>query len=210
MIEGRLLNFRFAGSAPSTYSLRTNCPMPAEIKTSNAPVLNGGKPIHTARLIFMAGLLGVAVGVLFILVQPLFGMDTLTSRHAALYQQLGGWSATPAVLIAWFAHLTVSVLYGLMSGIVVMTVSRLKLVAMLTLAFAWVTTVIAPPANAIIVQLVAYGHIDGNKLPGLNFNLDEKFVLHLAFFAAISGVLYLYRSNFAQLSPSHELTASQA
>jgi hypothetical protein len=148
-----------------------------------------GKQMDPTRLLFVAGLLGLVECILFILVQPFFGMDTLASRHAATYQQLGGWSATPALLMAWFAHLAVSVVCGL----VVMAVSRVPMVALWTLAFTWITTVIAPPANALIVQLVSFQQLDAGKLPGLNFNFDEKLALHLVVFAAIIGPLYVYR-----------------
>jgi hypothetical protein len=167
--------------------------MTPDIGTANltAPDGNGAQ----ASLLFMAGLLGTLVGVLFILVQPWFGMDTLTSRHAALYQQLGGWSAAPALFMAWFAHLLVSVLYGLLSGMVVIKMVRAAFVALFTLAFSWITTVIAPPANAIIVQLVSFQQIQAGNLPGLNFKLDEKFFLHLLFFATITSVLYVYKKK---------------
>nr|WP_067286388.1 hypothetical protein [Marinobacterium profundum] len=150
----------------------------------------------------MSALLGALVGVLFIFVQPWFGMDTLTSRHAALYQQLGGWSAVPALVIAWLAHSAVSVFYGVLSGILILKTQRLPLVAFFTLAFSWVTTVIAPPANALIVQLVSFQRIDVGKLPGLNFDLDVKFVLHLVFFAAIVLGLFAYqrKSGTAEVS----------
>ncbi len=169
--------------------------MTRNIPTNHPTALIGGQNIHPTRLLTVSSLLGLVVGVLFILVQPWFSMDTLTSRHAAAYQQLGGWSALPAMLIAWVAHLAVSVFYGLMSGIVVITVLRLPLVALLTLAFSWATTVIAPPANAIIVQLISFQGVDSSQLPALNFNLDEKFVLHLAFFAAITAALYVFKSS---------------
>ncbi len=146
--------------------------------------------MRSTRLLLLAGLLGLVVGVLFILVQPLFGMDPLTSRHAAAYQKLGGWSAAPAWAIAWFAHLAVSVAYGLMSGLLVITATRWPWMVLGTLAFGWVTTVIAPPANAIIVQWVSVQRLDLGNLPALNLALDEKFVLHLAFFAVITAILH--------------------
>ncbi|WP_417223051.1 hypothetical protein [Amphritea sp.] len=40
-------------------------------------------------LLVMAAMLGVVAGVVFILIQPMFGMETLTSRHAGSYQTLG-------------------------------------------------------------------------------------------------------------------------
>lgn len=147
------------------------------------------------QILFMACLFGAVMGVVFIVVQPWFGMDTLTSRHAAAYQQLGGWSSVTAVIIAWTAHMAVSVFYGFLSGLVMLSTARLELVALATLVFSWLTTLIAPPANAIIVQMVSFQHLKVSELPGLNVSLDVKFVLHLVFFAAISVALYVYKKR---------------
>ncbi len=166
-----------------------------DIHTSATASRSNGLYTSHVPLLFMACVLGAIVGVLFIIVQPLFGMDTLTSRHAAAYQQMGSWSAMPALIIAWAAHLAVSVFYGLISGIVIMNYRQMSLVALFTLAFSWITTLIAPPANALIVQWVSFQQIRPEALPGLNFHLDAKFVLHLGFFAVISAVLYVYRNR---------------
>lgn len=144
------------------------------------------------RLLVMAAMLGVVSGVVFILIQPMFGMETLTSRHASSYQTLGGWGPV-AIIIAWTAHLAVSVFYGLLCGVLLLSTMRLTRITLFTLIFSWMTTVIAPPANAMIVQLVSFQHLQLEKLPGLNVSLDVKFWLHLLFFAAISAVLYAYR-----------------
>lgn len=135
------------------------------------------------------------MGVVFIVIQPLFGMDTLTSRHAAAYQKLGSWSSISAISIAWAAHLAVSVFYGLLSALVISTTSRLGIAALFTLAFSWLTTIIAPPANAAIVQLVCFQQLQVHKLPVLNFSFDEKFVLHLVFFSAITAALITYKNK---------------
>lgn len=158
------------------------------------------KPQKTNRLklLFIACLLGAVMGVVFIVIQPWFGMDTLTSRHAAAYQKLGNWSSIAAITIAWSAHMTVSVFYGLLCGLVLLKTSRLGIIALFILAFTWLTTIIAPPANAIIVQLVSFQHIQINKLPSLNFSFDVKFVLHLLFFAAISAALFIYKKRFSR------------
>ncbi|WP_423928248.1 hypothetical protein [Dokdonella sp.] len=137
------------------------------------------------------------MGVLFIIIQPVFGMETLTSRHAQMYQQLGHWSSGAAVAIAWIAHMSVSVIYGFLSGIVVLRSTRLPIVALFTLVFSWLTTLLAPPANAIIVQLVSFQEINAGGLPGMNFSLDAKFMLHLMFFAAIGAALHAYRKHLS-------------
>ena len=140
--------------------------------------------------------MGLAVGVLFIGVQPWFGMDTLTSRHAAAYQQLGGWSPWPALIMARIAHLAVSLVYGLMGGAVVMAALGWPWVAGWTLVLSWVTTVIAPPANAIIVQLVSFQRLHLGQLPALNFSLDEKLVLHLVVFLTIVAAMVVFKVVF--------------
>lgn len=161
-------------------------------KTFKAVSNKPQKFVHS-RFLTIALILGAVMGILFIVFQPLFGMDTLTSRHAAAYQQLGNWSAIPAIIIAWIAHMGVSLFYGLLSGLVFLKTSKLGVVALYTLFFSWLTTVIAPPANALIIQLVALQQINLDKLPGLNFSFDVKFALHLIFFAVISVGLYVYK-----------------
>ncbi|MDO6563120.1 hypothetical protein Q4488_06935 [Amphritea sp. 1_MG-2023] len=160
-------------------------------QTSN-PLLSLLPRDFRSQLLAMAVMLGVVAGVIFILIQPLFGMDTLTSRHAQSYQALGDWGQVTAIMMAWTAHLAVSVLYGLMCAVLVLSTSRLTMITLVTLLFSWITTIIAPPANAMIVQLVSLQQLQLDKLPGFNLSLDVKFILHLFFFAAISAVLYGY------------------
>ncbi|MGQ7843933.1 hypothetical protein ACUNV4_05620 [Granulosicoccus sp. 3-233] len=169
--------------------------MTTDSAPDSCPSLNSGMDVSSRQLLLISCLLGAVVGVLFIIVQPLFGMDTLTSRHAAAYQQLGDWSVLPAVIIAWVAHLAVSVFYGLISGIVMIRYRPSSVIVLFTVIFSWVTTLIAPPANALIVQLVSFQEIRPQALPGLNFLLDAKFLLHLLFFAAISSALFVYRQR---------------
>ena len=169
--------------------------MNATISTTNFPVSDGVNTTSPVRLLLLASLLGAIMGVVFIIVQPMFGMDTLTSRHAAAYQQLGNWTAAPAIFIAWVAHMAVSIFYGLLSGLVILKFPTLKMISLFALAFTWITTLIAPPANAAIVQLVSFQQLQIEKLPALNFSFDVKFVLHLLFFAVISAVLYVYNNK---------------
>ncbi|MFA7553337.1 MAG: hypothetical protein WCY88_03725 [Spongiibacteraceae bacterium] len=171
--------------------------MATKNRTTETTILNKPENTLQAKMLFIACLFGAVMGVVFILIQPLFGMDTLTARHAASYQQLGNWSSIAATTIAWAVHFVVSIVYGLLSGLVLLNTARLGFIALFTLAFSWLTTVIAPPANAIIVQLVSFQHIQTSQLPSLNFNLDVKFLLHLIFFAAISSALYIYRKTVA-------------
>lgn len=169
--------------------------MTSTINTPNTSLLARLQDHPQAPFFLLSCLLGAVMGVVFIIFQPMFGMDTLTSRHAGAYQKLGGLGATLAIVIAWFAHTVVSVFYGVLSGIVVFKYNKIELIALYTLIFTWVTTIIAPPANAMIVQLVSFQHINFATLPALNFSLDVKFVLHLIFFAVISAALYIYKKN---------------
>lgn len=169
--------------------------MTTDIQTKSPDSPAGVMKSPAVHLLLLSCAVGAAVGVLFIVVQPLFGMDTLTSRHAAAYQNMGSWSATPALILAWLAHLLVSVFYGLISGLVFVKYQRLGVIALFTLAFSWVTTVIAPPANALIMQLVSFQQIRPEGLPALNFSLDAKFVLHLGFFVVIVAALYIYTNT---------------
>jgi hypothetical protein len=179
----------------STGSLRDNSQSSRE--GINPAANTSLKSPENMQHLFMAGLLGVVMGVVFIVIQPFFGMDTLTSRHAASYQKLGNWDSIAAIAIAWAAHMAVSVFYGLLSGIVILKTARLELIVLCTLAFSWLTTVIAPPANAAIVQLVSFQKLHFSQLPALNFSLDVKFVLHLVFFFVISAALHVYRKKRA-------------
>ena len=60
--------------------------MTIAIKTTPPSAVKGPGNMQPIRFLLWAALIGFVVGVLFILVQPSFGMDTLTSRHAAAYQ----------------------------------------------------------------------------------------------------------------------------
>jgi hypothetical protein len=147
------------------------------------------------KLLVIACLLGIVMGVVFIVIQPLFGMETLTSRHAAAYQQIGSLGSVTAISIAWFAHILVSVFYGLLCGLVLIKTSSLQTIILFNLLFTWITTIIAPKANAMIVQVVSLHKVQLGSLPSLNFSLDAKFALHLVFFAVISLGLYFYKKR---------------
>jgi hypothetical protein len=80
----------------------------------------------------------------------------------------------------------------LLCGLVVLRTARLDVVLFATIVLAWLTTIVAPPANVIIVQFVSSRDIQLSQLPDFNFSLDVKFVLHLVFFAVISVALFRY------------------
>jgi hypothetical protein len=45
-------------------------------------------------------LIGIFSSIAFIVIQPLFGMLTLTSRHASAYINLGNYNETTAIVLA--------------------------------------------------------------------------------------------------------------
>lgn len=154
--------------------------------------------MNKSKLIILTLIIGTIAGILFIILQPSFGMSTLTSRHAEHYFQIGHYSATTAVVMAWLIHLVVSLIYALMV-LFVYQLSRHKLfVSLSVLLLGWITTVIAPVANFMVINMVSNGTLAGiNKWPPLNFSLDEKLILHVLFFAFIALMMhFIYPVNY--------------
>ena len=110
--------------------------------------------MNVKKTLLIGTIIGFIVGVLFIYVQPLFGMSPLTDRHAAAYVKLGNLSPSIAIFIAWIAHLLVSTAYGLVTAISLLVSRNIPVFALLIIALGWLTTVIAGPANQLIVRLV--------------------------------------------------------
>lgn len=150
--------------------------------------------MNLKKTLFFGAFTGLFVGVLFIYVQPLMGMSPITDRHAAAYTKLGDISPSMAIVIAWAVHLLVSVIYGIATGIALFISRNLLTFGLQIIALGWVTTVIAGPANQLIVRLVTtkgFPSLEG--LPPLNFNLDAKLALHLMFFGVCGLLLLIYR-----------------
>ena len=146
------------------------------------------------QTLLIGAIIGFIVGVLFIYVQPLFGMSPLTDRHAAAYVKLSDMSPSVAIVIAWFAHLLVSTAYGIASAVALLISRNLFTYLLQIVVLGWFTTVIAGPANQLIVRLVTTKSFPSfEKLPALNFNLDAKLALHLIFFLVIG--LFLLSFN---------------
>lgn len=146
------------------------------------------------QTLLIGAIIGFIVGVLFIYVQPLFGMSPLTDRHAAAYVKLSDMSPFVAIVIAWFAHLLVSTAYGFASAVALLISRNIFSYLIKIIVLAWFTTVIAGPANQLIVRLVTTkGFPSFEKLPVLNFNIDAKLALHLIFFFVIVLFLLVYR-----------------
>ncbi|RBP51093.1 hypothetical protein [Arenicella xantha] len=154
----------------------------------------------TITLLISSVVIGLLVGVIFIFVQPLFGMSALTQRHAEGYMKLGSMSESTALVSAWFVHLFISACYGIASAIALL-ISRNALPYTLQIVFlGWITTVIAPPANAFLVKLIGTQSLPAiSTLPALNFAFDAKLVLHLIFFAVIAISLWSYQRISTQL-----------
>ena len=145
------------------------------------------------KILLIGAIIGFIVGVLFIYVQPLFGMSPLTDRHAAAYVKHSNMNPSVAIVIAWLAHLLVSTAYGFASAAALLISRNLFSYLLQIFVLGWFTTVIAGPANQLIVRLVTTkGFPSLEKLPALNFNLDEKLVLHLIFFLVIGLFLLVY------------------
>ena len=138
--------------------------------------------------------LGLVAGIAFILIQPLFGMATLTSRHAEAYVNLGSYSQTAALIISWLVHISVSIFYALLS-VVVFNLNHSLLISFIqVIVFGWVTTLIATPANEWVVKSVTTGQFPAfNALSGLNTEIGPKLWLHIMFFTFIVCGLYLIR-----------------
>jgi hypothetical protein len=133
-----------------------------------------------------AAFIGLIASIIFILVQPLFGMSTLTSRHAAAYINLGGYGETSALFLSWFVHISVSIAYAILSSLIFNINSSALVNTTQVLVFGWLTTLIATPANEFVVKLVTMKKFpDINALAPLNFEVGPKLWLHLVFFAFI-------------------------
>jgi hypothetical protein len=149
--------------------------------------------MNLKNTLLIGALSGFIVGVLFIYVQPLFGMSPLTDRHAAAYTQLSNIGPSMALIVAWAAHLLVSIGYGIATGLALFISKDLLSFGLFIAALGWITTVIAGPANQLIVRVVTRdGFPSLNGLPPLNFNLDAKLLLHLIFLLVIGVFLLGY------------------
>jgi len=144
-------------------------------------------------ILFTAVAVGFTASIAFILIQPLFGMSTLTSRHALAYVTQGGYTQESAMIIAWCVHISVSIGYALLSSII-MTISQRYWVSLgQIIVLGWLTTLIATPANEWVVKWVNSGKFTAlSDLAHVNTHLDAKFWLHIVFFVFIVLQLTLY------------------
>lgn len=158
---------------------------------------------RSIKILVLAAIIGLIVGVIFIFIQPLFGMPALTQRHAEGYMKLSTMSQNSARLSAWLVHLCVSINYGIASALALLIGRKILNYSLLILFLSWVTTVIAPPANAFLVKLIGTKSLPSlSGLPAMNFNVDAKLILHLLFFTTIAVVLWCYQRFLIKKQPS--------
>ncbi|WP_211361242.1 hypothetical protein [Colwellia hornerae] len=131
-------------------------------------------------------LIGIFSSIAFIVIQPLFGMLTLTSRHASAYVNLGNYNETTAMALSWFVHISVSVFYTFIASIIYnFNASYLVSVTQVTF-LGWLTTLTATPANEWLVKLITTGQFTSiTSLSELNTEIGPKLWLHILFFAFV-------------------------
>lgn len=129
---------------------------------------------------------GLMASIAFIIIQPLFGMSSLTSRHAEAYITLGGYSEFNATLLSWLVHISVSLAYSIVS-MLIYHFSNTNLTSTLQiLILGWITTLIATPANEFVVKLMTTMQApELDSLSALNTEIGPKLWLHLMFFVLI-------------------------
>ena len=136
--------------------------------------------------------IGIVASIVFILIQPFFGLSTLTSRHAAAYVNFGGYNETVALILSWFVHVSVSTAYAILSAFIFSINSTIAVSTIQVFVLGWVTTLIATPANEWVVKLVTTQTFpDISSLASINTELGAKFWLHVMFFVLVIVGLYL-------------------
>tara|TARA_B100001063_G_C16646112_1_gene493437 strand:- start:222 stop:692 length:471 start_codon:yes stop_codon:yes gene_type:complete len=146
------------------------------------------KKLNTAVLI------GLLASIVFILLQPLFGMSTLTSRHASAYIESGNYSEIMAAVLAWAVHISVSVFYAVLAS-VIYNINASYIVSFVQIVvLGWLTTLIATPANEWVIKLVTTGQYTAiSALSNVNTDVGPKLWLHIMFFVLVILGLSLAR-----------------
>lgn len=143
-------------------------------------------------------IVGLIASIAFIIIQPLFGMLTLTSRHADAYVKLGGYLENTAFILSWVVHISVSIFYALVST-AIFNVNKSWFVNIgQIIALGWLTTLTATPANEFVVKLITTLTLpDLGSLSALNTEIGAKFWLHILFFAiVVMGISLINKSSF--------------
>ncbi|MFA0182670.1 hypothetical protein OAW_01890 [Vibrio cyclitrophicus ZF170] len=148
------------------------------------------------KTLIMTLVIGLMASIAFILIQPLFGMSTLTSRHAAAYVTLGGYDPTSALVLSWVVHVGVSLCYAFLSNLIFMFNSSLSVNLIQIAVLGWITTLIATPANEWVVKLVTTKQFPSiSSLSALNTDVGPKLWLHILFFVLIVGGLWVAKKQ---------------
>lgn len=148
------------------------------------------------KTLIMTLVIGLMASIAFILIQPLFGMSTLTSRHAAAYVTLGGYDPTSALVLSWVVHVGVSLFYAFLSNLIFIFNSSLSVNLIQIAVLGWITTLIATPANEWVVKLVTTKQFPSiSSLSALNTDVGPKLWLHVLFFVLIVGGLWLAKKQ---------------
>tara|TARA_R110001583_G_scaffold6618_2_gene33534 strand:+ start:6938 stop:7414 length:477 start_codon:yes stop_codon:yes gene_type:complete len=144
------------------------------------------------KSLITAAFVGLVASIIFIIVQPIFGMATLTSRHALAYVTYGAYSETSALILSWFVHISVSVCYALLS-MIIFNINRSLLVCTLQVVIlGWITTLIATPANEFVVKLVTTSSFPAlSSLSAINTQVGPKLWLHIVFFVFVMVGIWL-------------------
>ena len=152
------------------------------------------------KTIITTFVVGIIASIVFILIQPVFGMSSLTSRHAAAYVNFGGYSEIGALLLSWFVHISVSIAYTILSILIFSLNSTWSVNTIQILVLGWITTLIATPANEFVVKLVTTEKFPAlSSLSAVNTDVGPKLWLHIIFFAFIVAGLWVSRLKSASL-----------
>lgn len=153
-----------------------------------------------------AVIIGAFSGAIFVVIQPLFGMETITSRHASAYVSQGGYTLATATLIAWTLHTLVSVVYALALVMIVKIKTSIGWRLAQIAGLGWISTVVATPANVFAIKAITtLSFPDFSSLPALNMEMGAKLWLHVIFFVLV--LLSLYLADF--LVKQHKSLASR-
>jgi hypothetical protein len=131
-------------------------------------------------------IIGILASISFILIQPLFGMLTLTSRHAAAYIEIGNYNAIVAMTLSWLIHISVSVFYTFISLSIYNFNNLISVSFVQIIVLGWITTLIATPANEWVVKFITTGQLTTiSSLSDLNTQVGPKLWLHVLFFGLV-------------------------
>ena len=130
---------------------------------------------------------GIAGAVLFWLVQRLTGGPTIPDFMGEQIAGAGGFPARFAPAIGWAIHVGVSLSYALLFGVIVLLLAATRvpaqvvISAMIAVALAWVTTMVAAPAIRVTISVVS-GQGWPSELFPPNTELGLPFWNHIGFF----------------------------